>query len=216
MAFRWDSLTNPNTSPLTNSRNYIKKIRLKSSEPGILSLGLHHSNSLIYSYENKISKDSFSSKVNWLKTTISKIGLTRNWSLKKISKWLLISLFTSETSSSLPPLVTKHTNLFLRNLYFNSLWKNLELESPSLSHLWLDFCLQMLSLKCMTSHTMFKPKNLFHANISWSIRVPLSIIMSKSLRSMIILPTSKLRMPKISLFQILNFYFRWFNFSIST
>lgn len=134
------------------SQQPLKKLRLKPYGPGILSLALVQITSLTSSIRKGSSRD-ISSIESFLKWTPSNNGLLFTSSFNRISKCLLTKFLTSSTYSIRCDIVLKPTILFLLNFDFIALYKNFELESPSLIHLCLDFCLNILSLRSMVCHT---------------------------------------------------------------
>lgn len=135
------------------SQQPLKKLRLKPYGLGILSLALVQITSLTSSIRKGSLREHISSTESFLKWTPSNNGLLFTSSFNRISKCLLTKFLTSSTYSIHRDIVLKLTILFLLNFDFIALYNNFELESSSLIHLCLDFCLNILSLRAMVCHT---------------------------------------------------------------
>lgn len=110
-----------------------------------------------FSIENRASKLSFSSSHSWLNVTSSNLGLLKLLSLNLLWKCSFTSFLTS-SCSTLPLSVFRLNILFLLDLFSMALWKNFEFESPSLSQVYIDSYLNILSRCCIVCQTLYVAK----------------------------------------------------------
>jgi len=185
----------------------LMNLKLNPPEPGLLALSHSHIVSFTSSSPNLSTKPTLSICVIWLKCTPSRSGLSQHSSLNLLWKNLLASFFTfngssTHSSSKKSPLIK-----FFLPFQLTMEWKNLELWSPSKSHLLLAFCfandsIQKVALqKVLVILSFYAP---LHHLICLSLFLSSSLISSNSF-------CFCCRLPNSFLFHIFN---KFFNFSL--
>ena len=133
-------------SPFKMCQNSLINLKLTSSDPRLFEFPQSQMASLISSSPNLLISMPLSSLEIFLKLTSSKGGLSQSSSPNLSLKNFHASFLTSKGSSFHEPFTYTPLMMFLLLLQFTTMWWNFEWQSPSLSHLNLDFCLSKDSL----------------------------------------------------------------------
>jgi len=149
-----------------------------------------------------------------LKLTPSNLGLTHSSSWNLFLKNKHVSSFTLLGSSIQTPFTNTPLKVLDLRFEFTTLWKNLELQSPSLIHLALAFCLNRDSCDCAAAHC--SSWSFFLTRNSWLDNCLSSPSDSSLFSSFSMVASFWWVSPKCSLFQIFSLALTAFIFSLST
>lgn len=148
------------------SQYSFKNLKLNPSRLGLFELSQDKTTSLTSSRKGAIRKPLSVWDINFDTKSDSSLGLNMFSLLKCCRKWLKSPFLTSSTSSHQASFTLIPVISFQFLLLFMQQWKIFVFESPSLIHLFLDFCWRRQSFLYKTVNNA--DISLFLANLSCS------------------------------------------------